>query len=56
MFERLGFWKQVASDNDLHFVLEGVETRDDMEITRDRFGIRYMQGYYFDKPSLPDAT
>lgn len=55
MFERIGFWKQVASDNDLSFVLEGVEDRDDLEITREKFGIRYMQGYYFGKPSLPDA-
>jgi EAL domain-containing protein (putative c-di-GMP-specific phosphodiesterase class I) len=46
----------VASDNNLSFVLEGVEDRDDMEVTRDKFGIRYMQGYYFGKPSLPDAS
>jgi diguanylate cyclase (GGDEF)-like protein len=56
MFERIGFWQQVASDNNLSFVLEGVEDRDDMEVTRDKFGIRYMQGYYFGKPSLPDAS
>lgn len=56
MFERIGFWQQVASDNNLSFVLEGVEDRDDLEVTRDKFGIRFMQGYYFDKPSLPDAS
>lgn len=53
MFERIGFWKQVASDNDLSFILEGVEDRDDMTVTRDRFGIRYMQGYFFGRPELP---
>ncbi len=50
---RMQFWQKVASDNQLTFILEGVETTSDLK-TADRLGIRYVQGYHFGKPTLPN--
>lgn len=55
LLERVGFWKKTAADNDLMFVLEGVETAEDLEQAK-QMGIRYVQGYYFDKPTDPTPT
>lgn len=46
------FWKQVADDNQLMFIVEGVETDTDLA-TLKQIGIRYAQGYYFGEPVLP---
>lgn len=50
MEERIAFWRQVAADNHLVFILEGVETASDAALAQ-RLGVQYVQGYYFDKPT-----
>lgn len=50
MAQRIAFWRQVAADNHLIFVLEGVETEADHALAK-RLGVQYVQGYYFDKPT-----
>lgn len=52
LLERVGFWQKTAADNGLLFILEGVETADDLQQAK-QMGIRYVQGYYFDKPTDP---
>ncbi len=52
--ERIGFWKKVANDNHLEFVLEGVETQDESQYSVQHYGIFRQQGYFFAKPSLPE--
>lgn len=47
--ERVSFWRQVAEDNHLQFILEGAETEADIEMAKN-FGVRFVQGYYFGKP------
>lgn len=47
--ERVQFWVQIAKDNQLSFVLEGVETEADLAFAT-QLGVRYVQGYYFGKP------
>ncbi|WP_125710965.1 sensor domain-containing diguanylate cyclase [Lacticaseibacillus porcinae] len=49
LLERISFWRQVAADNHLQFVLEGVETEADVAMAQE-FGVRFVQGYYFGKP------
>lgn len=49
MGERIEFWLQVARENECAFILEGVESQTEIEMTK-RLGIEYVQGYYFDKP------
>lgn len=50
--ERVKFWRQIASENDLRFILEGVETKQDLAMA-ESLKIDHVQGYYFDKPSDP---
>ncbi|WP_461213527.1 bifunctional diguanylate cyclase/phosphodiesterase [Lacticaseibacillus sp. GG6-2] len=53
--ERVTFWVNVAKrEANLDFILEGVEDEDDVKFAR-TLGIDYFQGYYFGKPSLPEA-
>ncbi|KRL78397.1 diguanylate cyclase [Secundilactobacillus paracollinoides] len=54
LLERIGFWKNIANQNNLEFVLEGVETNDESQYSVDHYGIFRQQGYYFAKPSLPE--
>ncbi|KRL53897.1 Signal transduction diguanylate cyclase [Lacticaseibacillus manihotivorans DSM 13343 = JCM 12514] len=49
--ERISFWRQVAEDNHLQFILEGAETEADIAMARE-FGVRFVQGYYFGKPEI----
>ncbi len=51
---RIQFWCQVAQDNDLIFILEGVETISDLKYA-EKMGIQYLQGYHFGKPALPSV-
>lgn len=53
MKERVRFWTQIAEDNDLEFILEGVEDADEMEYAREEYQVQRMQGYYFGKPAMP---
>lgn len=52
LLERVRFWQKTAADNDLMFILEGVETAEDLARAQ-QMGIRYVQGYHFDKPTDP---
>lgn len=47
--ERVKFWRQVAAENDLTFILEGVETKEDLEMAQE-LKVANVQGYYFSKP------
>jgi diguanylate cyclase (GGDEF)-like protein len=51
--ERAQFWFHTAEDNHLTFILEGVENEDDIALAHE-IGIKYVQGYHFDKPHLAD--
>lgn len=51
--ERLAFWAQVAQQHHLRFIIEGIESKADVEWAQSQFGARYLQGYYFDRPELP---
>lgn len=51
--ERVKFWVDVAKRNNLNFILEGVETLEEVQLAYDQLGIQFFQGYYFNKPSLP---
>lgn len=51
--ERITFWSEIAKDNHLGFILEGVENADEVAFAHDQLGITLMQGYYFNKPTLP---
>lgn len=53
MEERVAFWAQIAKENDLTFVLEGIESKEEFEHYRDQYGVDLFQGYYFSKPALP---
>jgi diguanylate cyclase (GGDEF)-like protein len=53
MSERIAFWNEIAKDNHLEFILEGVENADEVAWAHDELGITLMQGYFFNKPSLP---
>lgn len=53
MRERIAFWNEIAKDNHLEFILEGVENADEVAWAHDELGITLMQGYFFNKPSLP---
>lgn len=50
LIERISFWYQIAQENELDFILEGVETEAELKTAQD-FGIRYVQGYVFGKPA-----
>ncbi|WP_461243366.1 bifunctional diguanylate cyclase/phosphodiesterase [Secundilactobacillus muriivasis] len=54
LLERIDFWTKIAEQNDLEFVLEGVETEDESQYSIKSHGIFRQQGYYFAKPSLPE--
>lgn len=53
MRERIAFWNEIAKDNHLEFILEGVENADEVAWAHDELVITLMQGYFFNKPSLP---
>lgn len=55
MNERIRFWHDIAVDQNLFFILEGVETEQDMQ-TVNELGINYVQGYFFGKPHLPQVS
>lgn len=47
--ERVNFWYKTAQENNLDFILEGVETEADLKMAK-KLGIPYAQGYFFGKP------
>ncbi|WP_127848530.1 EAL domain-containing protein [Lacticaseibacillus hulanensis] len=49
LYERVKFWRELATKNNLDFILEGVETDEDLELAR-KLNVRFVQGYYFGKP------
>lgn len=51
--ERVRFWAQVAQENQLRFILEGVENASEIRQAYEHLGIEFFQGYYFNKPNLP---
>lgn len=53
--ERVRFWIGIAQQHHIAFILEGVETADDVAFARS-LGIKHFQGYYFGKPELPDVA
>lgn len=54
--QRLAFWTRVARQYNLMLVVEGIESTRDIEFAHGKFGARYLQGYYFDRPELPRLT
>ena len=50
MRERIQFWVNVARDNQMSFVLEGVENDADLAMAHE-LGVAYVQGYKFGKPA-----
>ncbi len=48
--ERVAFWRKIAEDNHLSFILEGVENEEDFAMAAG-MNIPYVQGYYFGKPA-----
>lgn len=53
MQERIEFWVQIANKNELVFILEGVESADEVRFAQ-QLGIEFFQGYYYNKPGLPE--
>jgi diguanylate cyclase (GGDEF)-like protein len=49
---RISFWADIAKQQALGFVLEGVENADEVTFAKEQ-GIHLIQGYYFSKPALP---
>lgn len=49
--EKLHAWRAISREYGLRLVLEGIETRDDDQMS-DRFDIPLRQGYYYGKPQL----
>jgi len=47
----LTFWRQIAQDYHLEFILEGIEDQKDQQMAKQR-GIKCHQGYYYGKPHL----
>lgn len=52
--ERIRFWVKVAKQYRIDFILEGVESAEEVTFARE-LGIEYLQGYYYGKPALPAA-
>lgn len=50
--ERVTFWANTAKKAKIEFILEGIETQEDLDFAAS-LGIQYYQGYYFGKPTLP---
>jgi len=48
-YNKLAFWNQLANYLDKKFVLEGIETGEDLVIAQ-QLDIEYGQGFYFDRP------
>ncbi|AVK99725.1 EAL domain-containing protein [Pediococcus inopinatus] len=48
-YNKLAFWSQTANYLDKKFVLEGMETREDVIIAQ-QLDIKYGQGFYYDRP------
>lgn len=49
---KIEFWLQLARTNNLDFVMEGVETKSDVQLGL-ALGVVQGQGYYYAKPELP---
>ncbi|WP_048000519.1 EAL domain-containing protein [Lactiplantibacillus herbarum] len=47
----LAFWRQIAQDYHLEFILEGIEDQKDQRMAKQQ-GIECHQGYYYGKPHL----
>ena len=50
--ERVAFWIEIADNAGIDFILEGVETAEDVAFAR-HLGVTHFQGFYFGKPVLP---
>lgn len=50
--ERIAFWAEIAENAGIDFILEGVETNEDMAFAQG-LGVSHYQGFYFGKPVLP---
>lgn len=48
--ERVAFWNQIAQEQNLDFILEGVETETDLLMAK-KLGVSCVQGYFFGKPA-----
>ncbi|GEO46685.1 EAL domain-containing protein [Companilactobacillus kimchii] len=48
--ERVAFWNQIAQEQNLDFILEGVETETDLLMAK-KLGVSRVQGYFFGKPA-----
>ncbi|WP_155287530.1 GGDEF and EAL domain-containing protein [Lacticaseibacillus zhaodongensis] len=53
LLERIAFWKKIAEQHNLEFILEGVENQEESDYSYRQSGIFRQQGYYFGKPALP---
>lgn len=53
LLERIDFWKKIADDHHLEFILEGVENQEESAFAFKQSNIFRQQGYYFGKPALP---
>lgn len=49
-------WSNIAKGCNLDFILDGIETSEDVEFARKQVNARYLQGYYFGIPDLPVLT
>jgi diguanylate cyclase (GGDEF)-like protein len=49
---KIEFWLQLAATHHLSFVLEGIETENDVRVGQ-KLGVTRGQGYYYAKPVLP---
>ncbi len=48
-YQRLVFWEHLAISEAKDFVLEGIETQEDLSLA-DTLGVNLRQGYYYDRP------
>lgn len=55
IWERLKFWVDVAQQQSINFILEGVEDESDVQHAS-ALGIHYFQGYYFGKPAFLEGN
>ncbi len=55
LHQRVEFWRDLAHERNLRFILEGIEDRHDDEVATN-LGIDLRQGYYYGKPHLLQLT
>lgn len=55
LLKRITFWHQIAQENELDFILEGVENEAELKMAQ-KLGISYVQGYFFGKPTAIDTN